>query len=128
MECVLKLNTLVFDEVTFKRLGMQNKNELEVSFSVSIGANISDATIKKVSVRITGEKKDEYTFEIQATGYFVYNGNVDDTIIQQNAVAIVMPYIRSEVSILTAQPGIEPVVLPPFNIIEMMKESKKEKI
>lgn len=128
MECVLKLNTLVFDEVTFKRLGMQNKNELEVSFSVSIGENISDATIKKISVRITGEKKDEYTFEIQATGYFVYNGNVDDTIIQQNAVAIVMPYIRSEVSILTAQPGIEPVVLPPFNIIEMMKESKKEKI
>lgn len=128
MECVLKLNTLVFDEVTFKRLGMQNKNELEVSFSVSIGENISDATIKKVSVRITGEKKDEYTFEIQATGYFVYNGNVDDAIIQQNAVAIVMPYIRSEVSILTAQPGIEPVVLPPFNIIEMMKESKKEKI
>lgn len=128
MECVLKLNTLVFDEVTFKRLGMQNKNELEVSFSVSIGANISDATIKKVSVRITGEKKDEYTFEIQATGYFVYSGNVDDTIIQQNAVAIVMPYIRSEVSILTAQPGIEPVVLPPFNIIEMMKKSKKEKI
>jgi preprotein translocase subunit SecB len=32
-----------------------------------------------------------------------------------------MPYIRSEVSLLTAQPGIEPVVIPPFNVVEMMK-------
>lgn len=121
MECVLKLNTLVFDEIVFKRLGMQNENELEVSFSVSIGTNISDPNVKKVSVQITGEKKDEYTFEIQATGIFTYNGDANDAIIQQNAVAIVMPYVRSEVSILTAQPGVESVVLPPFNIAEMMK-------
>lgn len=124
MECVLKLNTLVFDEIVFKRLGMQNENELEVSFSVSIGTNISDPSVKKVSVQITGEKKDEYTFEIQATGIFSYNGDANDAIIQQNAVAIVMPYVRSEVSILTAQPGVESVVLPPFNIVEMMKTSK----
>ena len=124
MECVLKLNTLVFDEIVFKRLGMQNENELEVSFSVSIGTNISDPSVKKVSVQITGEKKDEYTFEIQATGIFSYNGDANDAIIQQNAVAIVMPYVRSEVSILTAQPGVESVVLPPINIVEMMKTSK----
>lgn len=49
---------------------------------------------------------------------------MEDTIIQQNAVAIVMPYIRSEVSLLTAQPGLETVVLPPFNIVEMMNNSK----
>lgn len=48
----------------------------------------------------------------------------EDSIIQQNAVAIVMPYFRSEVSILTAQPGVESVVLPPFNIIEMMNEKE----
>ena len=123
MECVLKQNTLVFDKIVFKRLGMQSENELEVSFSVSIGTNISDPTVKKVSVQITGEKKDEYTFEIQATGLFTYNGDANDAIIQQNAVAIVMPYVRSEVSILTAQPGVESVVLPPFNIVEMMKTS-----
>lgn len=126
MECVLKLNALVFDEIIFKRLGMHSENELEVSFSVSIGINMSDPDIKKVSVRISGEKREEYSFEIQASGFFSYEGDADDTIIQQNAVAIVMPYIRSEVSILTAQPGVESVVLPPFNIAEMMKDSKRE--
>ena len=69
-------------------------------------------------------KKDEYSFEFQASGFFSYKGNGDDPIIQQYAVAIVMPYIRSQVSLLTAQPGVDPIVLPPFNIVEMMNESK----
>lgn len=120
MSCVLKLDALVFDDIIFKRIGMHSENELEISFSVSIGTNISDQDIKKVSVRVTGEKREEYNFEIQASGFFSYEGNAEDSIIQQNAVAIVMPYIRSEVSLLTAQPGLEPVVLPPFNIAEMM--------
>ena len=126
MDCVLKLNALVFDDISFKRLGMQSENELEVSFSVSIGTNMSDPDIKKVSVRISGEKREEYSFEIQASGFFSYEGDANDSIIQQNAVAIVMPYIRSEVSILTAQPGVDPIVLPPFNIVEMLGESSQD--
>ncbi len=123
MDCVLKLNALVFDEINFKRLGMKNENQLEISFSISVGTNMADQTLKKVSVKITGEKKEEYNFEIQATGFFSYEGDSDDTMIQQNAVAIVMPYLRSEVSLLTAQPGVDSVVLPPFNIAEMMRDN-----
>lgn len=124
MGCILKLNALVFDEITFKRINLHSENELAVSFSIRIGTNISDPNEKKVSVRISGEKKEEYTFEIQASGFFFHEGDASDEIIQQNAVAIVMPYIRSEVSILTAQPGMEPVVLPPFNITEMINANK----
>ena len=125
MDCVLKLNALVFDDITFKRLGMHSDNELEISFSVSIGTNIADQDIKKVSVKVLGEKREEYSFEIQASGFFSFEGNAEDSIIQQNAVAIVMPYIRSEVSLLTAQPGVEPVVIPPLNIAEMMSYNKR---
>lgn len=123
MSCVLKLNALVFDDIIFRRTGMNSDNELEISFSVSIGTSISNQDIKKVSVKVTGEKREEYNFEIQASGFFAYEGSAEESIIQQNAVAIVMPYIRSEVSLLTAQPGLEPVVLPPFNIAEMMKNN-----
>ena len=123
MDCVLKLSALVFDEINFKRLGMKNENELELSFSISIGTTVSDTDLKKVSVKITGEKEEEYIFEIQATGYFSYEGDADDSMIKQNAVAIVMPYLRSEVSLLNAQPGVDPVVLPPFNIVEMMRDN-----
>ena len=128
MECELKLKTLVYDKIEFIRLGIHSDKQLEVNFTVTIGTNLSDHKIKKVSLAIHGEKQKEYRFEIQASGFFDYEGDVDDSIIQQNAVAIIMPYIRSEVSILTAQPGVEPVVLPPFNIVEMMKKSSESTV
>lgn len=46
----------------------------------------------------------------------------EDKLLQQNAVAIIMPYIRSEVSILTAQPGMDTVVLPPLNTVELLNK------
>lgn len=39
----------------------------------------------------------------------------------KNSVSILMLYLRSEVSLITAQPETECVVLPPFNINEMLK-------
>ena len=37
-----------------------------------------------------------------------------------------MPYLRSEISLLTAQPGMECIVLPPFNINKMVKNKDKK--
>ncbi len=42
--------------------------------------------------------------------------------VTKNAIAILMPYLRSEVSLLTAQPGIECVVLPAFNINKILED------
>lgn len=42
--------------------------------------------------------------------------------ITKNTVAILMPYLRSELTLLTAQPEMESVVFPPFNINKMLEE------
>ena len=42
-------------------------------------------------------------------------------LINKNAVAILMPYLRSELTLLTAQPDTDSVVLPPFNINKMFE-------
>lgn len=47
------------------------------------------------------------------------------TIIRENTVSIMMPYIRSELTLLTSQPGVEAVVLPPFNIRKMLSDQEK---
>jgi len=41
--------------------------------------------------------------------------------VTKNSVAILTPYLRSEVSLLTAQPEVEYVVLPVFNINNMLE-------
>ena len=49
--------------------------------------------------------------------------NKRDVLIRQNAVAILFPYLRSQVSLLTTQPGVEPVILPPLNIAKMVEQA-----
>lgn len=46
-------------------------------------------------------------------------------LISKNTVAILMPYMRSELSLLTAQPGMECIVMPPINVNAMMEQSQK---
>ena len=80
-----------------------------------------------MTLLLVGNKEKEYVLEIALSGYFSFDDSEDldaemrNTLINQNAVAILMPYMRSQVSLLTAQPGVECVVLLPFNIVNMMK-------
>ena len=116
---VLQLDKLVFDEINFKRLGFSSDKKLELKIKSNISQRKKD-DIYKVTLSIEGNKPEEYIFEISLTGYFIIVGEVQDelkkVLIRNNAIAILMPYLRSEVSLLTAQPGVDPVVLPPFNI------------
>lgn len=43
-----------------------------------------------------------------------------NSLVVKNSVAIMMPYLRSQVSLVTAQPEVECVVLPAFNINKML--------
>ena len=121
--CILKLNHLLFDEITFNRVNFKSKNDLQVEFGFSFNKREYGEFVS--SIRIIGTKKDEYNFVVRASGYFQISEAVEDSdiLIQQNAIAIVFPYIRSQISLLTAQPKVDPVILPPMNIAQMVKES-----
>ena len=105
---VLTLNKLVFDKIEFNRKGFKNNNEIEMGIEVQISRGIED--ISKVTLILKGNKKEEYDFIISLSGYFSFSLDVDienkqaQDLINKNAVAILMPYLRSEVSLLTAQP------------------------
>lgn len=126
---VLSLDKLVFDKIEFKRTGMKNECELEVELQVVVNKK-QDEEIYKVTLIFIGNKEKEYSLEIAISGYFSFDENekIDEefkkTMINQNAVAIIMPYLRSQVSLVTAQPEVDCVVLPPFNIVKMMSEEK----
>ena len=121
--CILKLNHLLFDEITFNRVNFKSKIDLQVEFGFSFNKREYGEFVS--SIRIIGTKKDEYNFVVRASGYFQISEAVEDSdiLIQQNAIAIVFPYIRSQISLLTAQPEVDPVILPPMNIAQMVKES-----
>ena len=121
--CILKLNHLLFDEITFNRVNFKSENDLQVEFGFAFNKRENGEFVS--SIRVIGTKKDEYNFVVRVSGYFQISEAVEDSdiLIQQNAIAIVFPYIRSQISLLTAQPEVDPVILPPMNIAQMVKES-----
>ena len=132
IKSILNMNKLVFDKIEFDRQGFKNQNQPSYSIETHFAKNQQE-NIYRVTLVLKCDKKDEYTFEISLTGYFSFDSqeemdeNEKNELISRNAVAIIMPYMRSQVSLLTAQPEVDCVVLPPFNINNMLKEDKLDK-
>lgn len=119
---VLVLQKMVFDRIEFDRKGFKNTNELKFELQVQIGSGENNTY--KVTLVLNGVKQDEYSIVISLSGFFEIEAQeLDDKVVQnlinKNAVAILMPYLRSELTLLTAQPDTDSVVLPPFNINKM---------
>lgn len=127
IQSVLHLDKIVFDTIEFKRVGFSSDKELELEIQSNV-AQRQDAEVYKITLTLKGNKPEEYFFEISLTGFFTIEEDdtvtkaLKDALITKNAAAILMPYLRSEVSLLTAQPGMECVVLPAFNINRMFEE------
>ena len=124
IQSILKLNKMVFDKIEFKRVGFKNDNELELEIQSNI-AQRQEEEVYKVTLVLNGKKPEEYTFEISLSGFFSIEtedeltDDLKNSLITKNSVAILMPYLRSEVSLLTAQPEVECIVLPVFNVNNM---------
>lgn len=127
IKSVLKLNRLIFDKIEFKRIGFKNEYKNEYKLEAHFAKNTDD-NIYRVALVLKSEKKEEYTFEISLTGFFSFESeeNLDEKtkndLISKNSVAILMPYMRSQVSLLTAQPEVDCIVLQPFNINKLFEE------
>lgn len=98
---------------------------MKFELQVQIGSDKNNTY--KVTLVLNGTKQDEYSIVISLSGFFAVEAQeeLDDkmvqTLINKNAVAILMPYLRSELTLLTAQPDTDSVVLPPFNINKMFR-------
>lgn len=121
---VLKMDNVVFDRICFERHGFMQKEDTEIKFQM--GTHIAQDMIGKyrVILKVTAEKAEEYTAEVQITGYCEIDEDCPDknVLLKKNAIAILFPYVRAELSLITAQPGTEPIVLPVVNIAAMMDQ------
>lgn len=124
---ILKLNHVVFDEVSFNRLGFK-KSTSKANFGV--GRNVEKISDGHYQVSLSARvvKAEEYEAVVSITGYCEIDESAPhkDTILKENAVAILFPYIRAELTLITAQPETEPFVLPAVNIKAMLDEAESK--
>ena len=114
----LKIDHIVFDELSFKRKGFKQQEEQKVEFQVGFAIDKIDTSKYRVSLKIIADSENEYTAEARMSAFCTIDENAEfkDEILQKNVIAILFPYVRSELTLLTSQPEVTPIVLPALNI------------
>jgi len=69
--------------------------------------------------------------EIELVADFEYDSGVPNSmdtpeIVKRNAIAIMFPYLRSELTLLTTMPNFQPIIMPPLNINKLLDELEAE--
>ena len=111
----LQMKNFCFSKFSFVRDKVIKNGEL----NADIKKNIIPIGKHEYNVILTTTiEKDDMNIELVAEAQFLYESedySREESIININTVAIMFPFIRSQVTLLTSQPGMVPIILPPIN-------------
>ena len=125
---VLELKTLYFDTIEFRRRENIVANpELHMHFSREVKQDDQNHSHfwLTLGTNITDKQKNAVEINVSSVGEFIVSADENNfdilRLIKENGVAILFPYLRSELTLLTTQPGFQPIVLPAVNIAKMFQ-------
>lgn len=113
----LKMDGLFFPKCYIKREREIQSEKLNIDINRNV-VKVSDAEYDvTVKVIIDKSSKDLEAVVVAKARFSIDNTNPQqaERMIRQNTVAIMFPFIRSQIALMTTQPGLTPVVLPPIN-------------
>lgn len=125
-ECKLQMNELYFSKYDFVQTREDNDTDYKTSFQIEYAVSNQNASKFRIKIKTTVKNKTESVLlNLETIGVFTVdkegvNDDIGDHLIKVNTVAIMFPFIRSQISLLTTQPGFEPILLPPININALM--------
>lgn len=130
-ESKLELRTSFFDECTFIRKSDVIGDEKGISYNINFVREISliGDNLYRVSLRCNALEEKQGAIEIHIRIVGVFHVQVSDdtakkTLLNKNAVAILFPFVRSQMTLLTAQIGCPVVHIPIVNIAEMFPDTE----
>lgn len=124
-ESIMQLTNLYFKNISFSREKLNIDDNLKIFFDHEIRKNDNDTDVV-LSVLINDENN-ALKLSVELVGTFAFsnsenvNKNLYDNLINKNAIAILFPYLRSQVTLITSQPNMTPIILPPININTLLK-------
>lgn len=110
----------------------ENEDGKVIELNPIINKEISDCEDKKfsstLSIKIDNEEEPNtlpFKLEISITGLFevdVEDPDCKDSLVKNNSIIILLPYLRSLVTSVTAGANIPPLVLPVLNLNSLFDE------
>ncbi len=128
----LRLEKLSFEKISYTR----NVNagivpqEYEMNFNRQVMTH-EDQKHFRVSLTANVWLKDDDAIKLEVTlvGFFFCDcedENLKKEMVNKNSIAILFPYLRSQISLVTTQPDIPPIILQPMNIVAMFDEAESQ--
>lgn len=129
-ESQLKMLGLYFSKFDFRLDGPLDENTLKNSITITHSNKVDDPNQVRIQIDLKLED-DAGLFELylQTLGFFQLENSENlsedlaKSILEKNTVAIMLPFIRSQISLLTTQPGMTPIMLPPVDVNALMKQN-----
>lgn len=127
---VVEMEGIYFKKLTFERKEKLSYNNLNVSFEKSIKKPENQDESFQVLLQCAIEDPENTlhlfvsmvgTFRCKATDPALW-----DTLANENTVSIMFPFLRSQISLMTTQPDMPPIVLPAMNINAIIEQSKRK--
>lgn len=129
---VLEFIDYTVDKILFEKNNSYDKEETELSIKFNHGIKKeADLYYVNMTVNIFSDKDISYNecpfkMEVSLTGIFkledcVLEEPLKEKLINENTIAILFPYLRSLISTITSNSNINPLILPPVNIIAMLE-------
>lgn len=120
-ESILRAKKIYIESMKFERKSVVSGTVHLKNSNISKIIKEIDKDTYKCSLVFCMSDEEEKTFlDITVSGDFLFNTDLDlelkEILVAKNTLAILFPYLRSQVTLLTAQPDVETVVLPPINI------------
>ena len=115
MKSNLKMKNLYFSSCSVERACKVENGECKADLQRNITK--TDEHEYDIELKLSVKKSDLLVVVI-TKAHFIYEAETyekEENIIKTNTVAIMFPFIRSQVTLLTTQPGMTPIVLPPIN-------------
>lgn len=120
---VLTMLHLVCDELSFIREGFsQSAQDTNISFSYEVQKDADGEY--RACLMVSAKREQEYTATVKITGYFSISEEEPqkDILLRKNAFAIIFPFARSQMTLLTTQPETTPIIIPIVSIEKIAKE------
>ncbi|MFI3262097.1 MAG: protein-export chaperone SecB [Rikenellaceae bacterium] len=120
------ITNYLFDYVSMD-LSKKGNDNLQLNFNTS-GLFYEEQSMFELTffVTVKSEDKENAFVSIQCKGHFVFHNKISFTDIPDyfygNCIAILFPYVRSYISIISTQANIKGIILPTLNLSSLQSK------
>jgi len=127
---VTKMQFIENDDFELKQQSEPIELDHEINFNIYKKDNLDEAIVE-LTIKVGGLDLDVEPFFLTVTikGIFTFNASEDklsngfDTYLKGNALAILFPYVRQIISMLTSMSNSYPTyIMPTINIVKVLEE------